>query len=176
MVPIAERYAAADHDVELFERSDNSLGLHSLAEFEVDLPSLHQPVLPDDKLRRHRQEIARVAVILFQINADVLIKSLDFGANPENQAERQRITQIDITQHWKRQVVLLGEFRGEPALSGIIETMRAPSRMIRSLTDASVRNSSLQYGHQCPRLKLITAGPVSSSEASDTSRPCSSGN
>src|SRR5437763_1456207 len=102
MVAIAGCYVAARLAAELLQPGDNGVRLHPLAEFEVDLASLHQPVLPDDKLRRHRQEIARVAMILFQIDADVPIKALDFGADPEDQAKRKRVSQIDIAQHRKR--------------------------------------------------------------------------
>src|SRR3954469_15752773 len=84
MVAIAECYAAAGSAAEFLKRGDNSLGLHSLAEFEVDLARLDQPILPDDELRRHRQEVSGVAVILLQIDADVLIKTLNFGADPED--------------------------------------------------------------------------------------------
>src|ERR1043166_406133 len=113
MVAIAECYIAARSIAELLKRGDNSLRLHPLAEFEVNLASLHQPVLPDDELRRHRQEISRVAVILFQIDANVLIKALHFGADPEDQAERKRVSQIDVAQHRKRQIVLLRIVCGE---------------------------------------------------------------
>src|SRR5262245_35103097 len=61
------------------------------------------------------------------------------------------------------------------ALSGIIEITRAPSCSISLLIAASDRSSSLQYGHQWPRLMLITTEPVCSMDGSEIRCPFSSG-
>src|ERR1041384_5320965 len=45
----------------LAQHGQHGLRLHSLAEFDVDLARLDQPVLPDDELRPHRQEMSPIA-------------------------------------------------------------------------------------------------------------------
>src|ERR1044072_8663386 len=107
IVAIAERYTGAnDADrhsggTERFERHEDRLGLHPLAEFNVHLPRLHPPVAADDELGRHRQEMTGVAVILLKLDTGFFVQAADLCPDPEDQAKRQRVTEIDIAQHRK---------------------------------------------------------------------------
>src|SRR5262245_15931417 len=74
------------------QRCDDGLGLHALAEFDVDLPCRHQPIVSDNKLGRHRQEIAAISLIFLKFDASLFVQFLDLSTDPKDKAKRERIT------------------------------------------------------------------------------------
>jgi hypothetical protein len=55
------------------QHCDNGFGLHPFAKFEVDLPSLHQSIVPDDELGGHRQERGLIPLIFFELHANLFV-------------------------------------------------------------------------------------------------------
>src|SRR5262249_27025984 len=91
---LVEEYTPQLRRLEFAQRRHAGGGVHPLAEFDVDLPRLDQAVLADDELGRHGKKEPAVALIPFQVHAGLLVEAPDLGADPEDQAERERIAEI----------------------------------------------------------------------------------
>jgi hypothetical protein len=74
-----------------------------LAKIDVDLARFDFAVAPNDELGRNRQKIAAVTLEDREVETQVKIKLFDIGADPEHQAQRECVAEIDIGQYreWK---------------------------------------------------------------------------
>src|SRR5262249_54450757 len=86
------RWVDSSSSAKVFQCCDDGLGLHALAEFDIDLPCRHQPIASDDKLGRHRQEIAAISLIFLKFHASLFVQLLDLSTDPKDEAKRERIT------------------------------------------------------------------------------------
>ena len=72
MVPIADSYANVvdgSPRAKAVQRRDDGCRLHTFAEFDIDLPCLHETVASNDELRGNGKKTGLIAVIFFQIES-----------------------------------------------------------------------------------------------------------
>src|SRR5262249_21347850 len=91
--------------MKLTQRRHDDLGFHALTEFSVNLARLHQSVASDDEFGGHRQEVRLIPVIFFKLYAGLFVERLNLAADPEDQSKRQRIAEVDVAKHRKRQAI-----------------------------------------------------------------------
>src|SRR5512139_1290543 len=94
--------------MKLPELRNDGLRLHALAEFDIHLPRLHQPITSDNEFGRHGQKIGVISVVLLELHAGLAVKLPDLVSDPENQIKRKRVAEIDVAEHGKGQTVFAG--------------------------------------------------------------------
>src|SRR5215831_13955774 len=84
---------------------EDCLRLHAFAELDIGLPRFDKAVGPDDELRCDREEKGLISMVFLKFNPRFIVQPLYLGADPEDKPKRKRITEVNVAQNGKWQIV-----------------------------------------------------------------------
>ena len=111
------------------DRGQHVLGLHAPPKVRIDEARLDAPVAPDDEGRRNGQEPAAISLELMKVDAELPVHLLDRVPNPEHEAERKGVYQVEVGQHTERRFPC--NVRAYEPSSGTMETTSPPAAAIK---------------------------------------------
>src|SRR5262249_40412253 len=91
----------------LADRAEDGLHAHTMAKVRVDKARFDATILADDQSCRDRQQPPPVPLELLEIDPEREVGLLDLISDPEHEAERKSIGQIEVGQHPEREIPAL---------------------------------------------------------------------
>jgi hypothetical protein len=140
----------------LRDSAEDGFHSHALAEVRLDKARLDATVGPHHERRRDRQQPAAVPLKLREIDAELQISVLDLFADPEHEAERKGIGQIEVGEHF------------EGKISNLFQCLGVRRRFRHDRNDVAARGGDGAMGAgERPQFEPAIVAPGTAVEAED---------